>query len=111
MRLKRAYLLDVLSRHIGRRNGVTASALVDELRARGIDTNARDLRECVVSLRNDGYHVCAHPSDGYYLAENDEELNQTCLFLYDRAMTSLTQVSRMKGISLPDLRGQLKLPT
>jgi hypothetical protein len=45
------------------------------------------------------------------MASSPEELNETCEFLYDRAMTSLSQVSRMKQISMPDLRGQLHLPT
>ena len=48
--------------------------------------------------------------DGCFLAETPEELNATCEFLYSRAMTSLTQVARMKRKALPDLRGQLGLP-
>jgi hypothetical protein len=35
----------------------------------------------------------------------------TCNFLYDRAMTSLRQIATMRRVSLPDLRGQLHLPT
>lgn len=33
------------------------------------------------------------------------------LYLYRRAMTSLAQVSAMQRVSLPDLRGQIHLPT
>jgi hypothetical protein len=44
------------------------------------------------------------------LAATEEELNRTCLYLHDRAMTSLRQVAAMKRVSLPDLRGQLRLP-
>ena len=57
------------------------------------------------------HHICAHPGTGYFMAETPEELNETCKFLVDRSMTTLTQVSRMKRIALPDLHGQLHLKT
>lgn len=105
-------LLRVLARHIGRENGIHGTHLVRSL----IAAHPRDgyserlLRRLVVELRMEGHHICGRPGDGYYLARNESELNDTCLFLYERAMTGLTQISRMKRISLPDLRGQLRLP-
>lgn len=105
-------LLTALRRHIGRRNGITGKHLVEEITGRAADPVAeRHLRKLVCELRMDGFHVCAHPETGYFIAASDEELNQTCEFLYERAMASLAQVSRMKNVSLPDLRGQLRLPT
>ncbi|MGN6229146.1 MAG: hypothetical protein ACTHNM_17105 [Dyella sp.] len=110
--LTRDTLLTALSRHIGRRQGVTATALCREVIG-GQPTSAdeRRLRELVVDLRLEGHHVCAHPRDGYFLAENAEELEETCSFLHARAMSSLHQESRMKRISIPDLVGQGRLPS
>lgn len=110
-------MLEVLSAHIGAANGVTISQLVDAMaRPRGIDpgeraTIERNARELVVQLRLAGHHVCSHPASGYFMAATPEELDAACTFLYDRAMTSLQQVAAMKRVSLPDLRGQLHLPT
>lgn len=106
-------VLQALSRHIGRKNGASVDQLVAEITgASGQDAAAqRHVREAVVQLRNDGHHVCAHPSTGYYMAATPEELDETCEFLVERAMTTLKQVAAMKRISLPDLRGQLHLPT
>lgn len=105
-------VLQALSRHIGRRNGVRADLLVHEVtQAPSGPIDERRLRALVTELRLQGHHVCAHPRDGYFMAETPEELDATCEFLYDRALASLTQISRMKKIALPDLRGQLHLPT
>lgn len=71
----------------------------------------RLLRAHVNTLRNEGHHICAHPARGYFIAETAEELTNTCEYLYDRAMTSLQQIAAMRRVSLPDLRGQLKLPS
>lgn len=115
--LTTATVLSVLSRHIGRENGATAEQLVQELAgfmAPGDSLSSvltRQLREAVVQLRLDGHHVCATPENGYFLAANAEELDATCLFLHERAMTSLKQIAAMKKIAMPDLRGQLHLPT
>lgn len=109
-----ATVLAALSCHIGAANGVKGARLAIE--AGGLDSiqahyAERQLREIVMQLRLDGHHVCATPEDGYFLAETAEELDRTCLFLHDRAMTTLKQIAAMKRISLPDLRGQLHLPT
>lgn len=106
-------LLATLRRHIGRGNGVTARALVAQVNfvARCDLINERDLRHLVVELRLQGHHVCAHPAHGYYIAANDEELTESLKYLTDRAMSSLRQVAAMKRVSMPDLFGQLHLPT
>jgi len=115
--LTRDRLIAVLSRHIGAARGITIAALVDEAMhpARVLPasraTLERQARELIVQLRLAGQHLCSHPSTGYHLAETADELDRTCLFLYSRAMTSLEQVAAMKRVSLPDLRGQLHLPT
>lgn len=106
-----AAVLDALARHIGAGNGVTGEKLVAEIVGHADPYAERHLREIVVRLRLEGAHICAHPTRGYFMAATAEELDATCIFLYERAMTTLTQIAAMKRISLPDLRGQLHLPT
>lgn len=105
-------VLTALANHIGAANGARADVLVMEITG-GLSNEAleRDLRYTITALREHGHHICAHPAAGYYLAANDAELTAACEFLYERAMTSLRQISAMKKVSLPDLRGQLHLPT
>lgn len=110
--ITRDALLVALRNHIGRARGVTVTALAREVL--GFEPTRGDerlVRRLVVELRCEGHHVCAHPADGYYLAETSDELDQTIAFLRDRAMASLQQIAAMKRTSLPDLFGQLHLPT
>lgn len=105
-------VLEVLSRHIGKARGICAEHLVISCANRAAEPrDLRSLRKQIQELRLEGYHICAHPSTGYFMAANADELDYTCVFLYDRAMSSLLQIGRMKKVSLPDLRGQLRLPT
>lgn len=106
-------VLTVLSNHIGKDNGIHVRELVQALTGQ-VFTNGpmeRKLRLIVAELRMEGHHICAHPQLGYFMAATADELEDTCDFLYERAMTSLVQISRMKQVSLPDLRGQLHLRT
>ncbi len=98
--------LTILSNHIGKGNGISAKQLALKL-----GVVERQVRHCVEGLRKDGMAVCGTPRDGYYIAANAGELEDTCEFLYARAMCSLAQISYMKKIPMPDLRGQLHLPT
>ena len=103
-------VLQALSSHIGKGNGLTAKQLVSEITwETPSDAKCRRLRQVIEELRREGQHICGHPSSGYFIASNEAELNETCRFLVDRAMTTLTQVSKMKKASLPDLHGQLGL--
>lgn len=108
-----ADVLATLARHCGADNGVHIGALVTEITG-GITRPGleRQVRSIIEQLRRrEGSHICATPGAGYFLARTEAELNATCSFLFDRAMTSLSQVAAMKRVSLPDLRGQLHLPT
>jgi len=108
--IDRASVLQALSGHIGKANGLTAQELVAEITwEASTDAQCRRLRQVIEELRREGQHICGHPSAGYFIAETEDELNETCRFLVDRAMTTLTQVSKMKKASLPDLHGQLGL--
>ncbi len=99
-------LLTLLSHHIGRGNGVGVKQIAAEL-----DIYPRQVRVLVSALRMDGHAVCGTPKDGYYIAETPEELEHTCQFLRGRAMHSLSLESKLRKIPLPDLLGQLHLPT
>lgn len=99
-------LLTILVRHVGRDNGIPVKALADEL-----DTTERQVRQFVSDLRMAGHHVCGTPRDGYYIAATAGELDETCQFLRNRALTSLTLESRLRNIAMPDLLGQIHLPT
>jgi len=103
-------ILRALTHHIGRDKGIEIETLVWEACHREpTQARQRKAREVIAELREQGLHICAHPSEGYYMAANEHELNDTCEFLYARAMKSLVQIAAMKRKSLPDLRGQLNL--
>lgn len=109
-RLNQDSVLAALSGHIGKGKGVSIGNLVKE--ATGIAPCAaseRRCREVVVELRRLGHHVCSLPGQGYYMARTAADLEECCRYLYERAMTSLTQVAAMKRVSLPDLHNQLHI--
>ena len=91
-------MLSVLQTHIGADKGITAIALAGRL---GLPE--RKIRHLIA--------VCGHPAHGYYIAETAEELEATIDFLKGRALCSLQLASRMSKVPLPDLLGQLHLPT
>lgn len=106
-------VLGILGGHIGAEHGINADQLARK--CTGVDQRdpgaERLVRKLIQELRTEGFHICGTPDAGYFLAASAEELDRTCAFLYARAMTTLTQIARMKKVSVPDLRGQLKLPT
>jgi hypothetical protein len=73
------------------------------------DAAQRQVRKAVEALRREGKPICATPEGGYYLAETADELSETIAFLRARAMTSLTQIARLRRVSLPVLMGQLQI--
>lgn len=113
MTITPAQVLNELQHHIGRENGIHVRDLVQRITGQLAMSEPleRRVRAIVNELRKEGSHICGHPTDGYFMARTPEELDETCLFLYERAMTSLQLVSKLKNVALPDLRGQLHLPT
>ena len=99
-------LTTVLSRHIGKGRGIRVEAL-----ALQVGVMARQVRKLVSELRNDGVAICGTPTHGYYIAGSAEELEETCQFLRNRALHSLTLESRLRKVPLVDLIGQLHLRT
>lgn len=99
-------LLTVLSKHIGKKRGITVKVLAEQL-----DCTHRAVRYLVTELRDDGVAVCGHPGTGYFIAETSEELEETCQFLRSRAMHSLHLEAQLRKMPLPDLIGQMHLRT
>jgi len=104
-------VLDALQGCRGRGKGATAAYLCWAICGQQGPAELRRLRQVVEQLRSEGHRICAHPTQGYYLATTPEELDDTCEYLFARAMTSLRQISAMRRVAVPDLRGQLRLPT
>lgn len=102
----RSTVLTVLSRHIGSGNGISMRGLEQQL-----DLPARVIRMHISDLREDGHAVCGTPGEGYFIAETPAELEHTCAFLRSRAMHSLVLEAKLRRIPLPDLLGQLHIPT
>jgi biotin operon repressor len=101
-----ASLLAILAAHVGRDNGIPVDAI-----AKRMDLQARQVRTHVSALRAEGVAVCGTPETGYFIAATAEELDETCQFLRHRAMHSLQLESRLRNIPMPDLLGQLHVPT
>ncbi|MGP1666707.1 MAG: hypothetical protein ACTS5I_12500 [Rhodanobacter sp.] len=102
-------VLGALRSSVGEMYGRTARELVLAISGKHSTGDERRLRQIVVALRLAGYPVCGLPETGYFLAANAAELDRTCEFLFGRSMTTLRQVSALKRVTLPDLRGQLGL--
>ena len=102
-------VLDVLGDHVGAANAISARDLVRKICGISVEVGERRLRTMIVHLRLAGHPIAATPKDGYFIASRDDELDETCEFLYGRAMTSLSQVAALRRVALPDLRGQLRL--
>ena len=109
--LTRDTVLFALSHHVGEAAGISARALVVEICNDTWPAAERELRKIIDALRHEGTHICGLPSTGYYMAADEAELLRTCDFLLKRATNGLEQIAAMRKVSLPDLRGQLRLPT
>lgn len=99
-------LLLVLGDHRGVGNGIG----VRDLAAKAMLTE-RAVRLAVTELRLQGIGVCGRPETGYFLATSAAELEPTLQFIRSRAMTSLVLEARLRNVALPDLIGQLRVPT
>lgn len=101
-----------LEKRVGRHHAIKAPELVAEITRRIPDASAtRTVRKLVKQLRLAGEPVCTHSAWGYWWASSPEELEAACQFLKGKAMSSLVQVSRLRRFTLPELAGQMTLPT
>lgn len=90
----------------GRDNGISGHAL-----ALCLGLPERLVRKLISQARLEGTAIVGTPETGYYIAQTAEELNECCEFLRHRAMHSLGLEAKLRGIALPELLGQLHLPT
>ena len=97
-------LLNALARHQGAARGISAKDL-----ARRLGVTERGLRKLVTDAREQGIAICGRPNTGYFMPTTPDELQATCKFLESRALHSLRSLSRMRGVALPVLMGQLLL--
>lgn len=102
-----AALVQLLStRHAGKANGIGAEELATLL-----CVTERMLRSLITEARDQGIAISATPDTGYYIAQTPDEIEECCRFLRSRAMKSLHLEAQLRRIPLPDLLGQLHLPT
>ena len=102
----------LMHKHRGRSKGATVRQLAEALTGQASNPAVeRHIRHLVVDMRKKGIPICACPSQGYYMAATDEELEDTLRNLHDRAMTSLQQLAALKKMALPELMGQMGLDT
>ena len=103
--INKAQVLAEVQRHNGREQGVHIRDLVARIlnSMLGGEAAERKVRDFIQELRLEKYPICAHPESGYFMAETDKELNETCAFLLARADTTVAQVAAMKNREAPDL--------
>lgn len=99
-------LMAFMTTHIGSGKGISCADLAHQM-----SIPERQVRHLVSAAREEGIAICGLPSTGYYVAHSSEELQETMDFLMGRAKKSLHLASRLSNIPLPDLIGQLHLPT
>lgn len=97
-------LLNAMAPHQGQALGISAEALAAQLAV-----TRRQLRKRISEARCQGYLVCGHPKTGYFMATTADELRMATAFLEHRALHSLMLLSRMRGVGMPELLGQLRL--
>jgi hypothetical protein len=103
-------VLPVLQCHQGAEAGVSVGQLVEEVTGEestpGLE---RQMRQVMVELRLKGMPACATPDHGYFWGITAEEVRETARHLSKRSITGLMQASKMSGIGLTTLAGQLEL--
>ncbi len=97
---------ELAAHHSGRARGVGAAALAQRL-----GVTERTLRSLISAARESGVAIAGTPETGYFIARTHAELEQCCQFLRARAMHSLLIESRLRKVALPELLGQLRVPT
>lgn len=96
-------LIAIMQNHIGKDLAIGGEQLAAAL---GIST--RELRHLSDDVIREGIALCSHPSYGYWIALNAEELEFTCQFHRSRALHELSKEALLRRMPLPDLLGQLR---
>lgn len=101
-----ARFAQLMAKHTGAARGIRADWIANQLHI-----PERQVRNLVTQMREQGIALCGTPSTGYFIAANAAEVENTCQFLRDRALHSLRLEARLRGLTLPDLLGQMNLKT
>lgn len=101
-------IIEILTENCrGRTNGLTAGEVVElATNVRTTKSLERVLRQVITGLRDRGYPICAHPTDGYFWADTPEDIDATRAFLRSRALTSMRQAAKLRRLAQPVLAGQ-----
>ncbi len=108
-------LLAVLARHQGRDNCIGMGELWRKVFRQPYSHRINDtsqLRRLIRRLRRRGEPICSMSdkfNPGYYLAETPEEMAEFIERHERRGLASLSQVAKLRQISMPELLGQLRL--
>lgn len=107
--IKPDQVLAVLTRHKGRDQGIHMRGLVKTVTnsLQSGDVVERKVREIIQQLRLQGHPICGHPASGYFLADSQQELDDTCTFLLARVDTTVQQIAAMLKVNAPDLHSLL----
>lgn len=113
LQITKAQVLAELQLHVGRENGIHGRDLVARITNQVMHQPAleRAVRDFIVELRMDQHRICGYPASGYYMAANQKEFDDTCVFLLERASTTVDQVAAMKGRFAPDLYIEMGVPS
>lgn len=113
LQITKEQVLAELQRHVGRENGIHGRDLVAQITNQVTNQPAleRAVRDFIVELRMDQHRVCGYPASGYYMAATQKEFDDTCVFLLERASTTVDQVAAMKGRIAPDLYIDMGVPS
>ena len=96
-------VLEVLIQHIGREKAIDAGDLFERVFGEKWTNKincTRPLRLLIHDLRKCGAPI-GSSNNGYYLLRSDTELADYCRHIERNALGRLMQISRLKGISLP----------
>jgi methylphosphotriester-DNA--protein-cysteine methyltransferase len=106
-------LLAELLAHVGKDEGIHVRDLVARITGLTVNPAAQErrVRTLITELRKAGHRICGKPESGYFMAATAEELQETCMYLRSRAISTLEIECRMRQVSMPDLLGQLKFST
>lgn len=96
----------VMQNHIGRDLSIKGSDLAEAL-----SISPREVRHLTDAAIDEGILLCSHPSHGYWIALNAQELEAACEFHRTRALHELSKEAKLRKLGLADLLGQLHLKT
>ena len=106
-------ILKIIGSHIGKDHAIPRAALLDTLIARGYPVSDRRMRDAINHLRmttGDGAWICStQQGEGYFKAENVEELGAHLESERRRGKTILAKVSMQEKRAMPDLAGQVDI--